>query len=453
MENDIIECLKHSKIVHFIGIGGISMSALALILKTRGYTVKGSDNNVGGCGNLIKEGIKVYEGQSADNIENAELVVYTAAIKKDNPELMKARELGIPCFERAYLLGAIMKRYNCPIGIAGTHGKSTTTSMISCILLKANTNPTISVGAVLPEIDSNYHIGSDNYFVFESCEYAASFLHFFPKISLILNIDEDHLDFYRDINHIVDTFTQYTHNTADDGLLITNAEDANCQKAIKEYNGKIIQFGIEKGDFTAENILFENGLPTFNIKYQGKTVTNVSLKIPGYHNILNALAATACCLTLGVDTEYIKAGLESFHGAKRRFEYKGKTENYTVIDDYAHHPSEIAATLKAAKTMNYDKVVLVFQPHTYSRTKALMPQFEEALSLADKVILCDIYAAREKDTLGVSSEKLASEIKGAVYAKSFEIAAEMAKNEADNNTLIITMGAGDVYKTADYLLK
>ncbi len=452
MEYDILECLKKSKTVHFIGIGGISMSALALILKHRGYNIKGSDNNIAGCKNLINAGIKVYEGQSADNIEDAQLVVYTAAIKAENPELKRARDMGIPCFERAYLLGAIMKGYKCPIGISGTHGKSTTTSMISCILLKAQTDPTISVGAVLPEIDSNYHIGSDNYFVFESCEYAASFLHFFPKISLILNIDEDHLDFYRNIDHIVDTFKAYTKNTLDDGIIITNAEDENCLKATNDYAGKVISFGINNGDYTAENIRFTSGLPSFDIMESENKIINVKLNIPGKHNILNALAAAACCRYLGIPDEYIKAGLESFHGAKRRFETKGSTDKYTVIDDYAHHPSEIEATLNAAKNMDFDKIVLVFQPHTYSRTKALLPKFIKALGIADKVILCDIYAAREKDNLGVSSEKLAKEIPGAIYAESFEKAAAIAKDAADKNTLILTMGAGDVYKTADYLV-
>ncbi len=452
MEYDILECLKKCKTVHFIGIGGISMSALALILKTRGYTVKGSDNNIAGCESLINAGIKVYNGQSADNIEDAQLVVYTAAIKADNPELKKARDMGIPCFERAYLLGAIMKGYKCPIGISGTHGKSTTTSMISCILLKAQTDPTISVGAILPEIDSNYHIGSDNYFVFESCEYAASFLHFFPMISLILNIDEDHLDFYRDIDHIVDTFKEYTNNTLEDGIIITNAEDKNCLKATKDYSGKIITFGIENGDYTAENIKYTAGLPSFDIIENDNRILNVKLNVPGKHNILNALAAAACCRHLGIPNEYIKSGLESFHGAKRRFETKGNTEKYTVIDDYAHHPSEIKATLNAAKNMDFDKIVLVFQPHTYSRTKALLPRFIEALSIADKVILCDIYAAREKDNLGVSSQMLADEIPNAVYAESFEKAALIAKEETTGNSLILTMGAGDVYKTADYLV-
>ncbi len=454
MQNDINTYLNKKTIVHFIGIGGISMSALALILNTKGYTVKGSDMNVANCSHLIESGIKIYNGQAAKNIEDAELVVYTAAIKQDNPELMEARNKNIPCFERADLLGAIINKYNIPIGVAGTHGKSTTTSMVSCIMLEGKYDPTISVGAVLPQINSNYHIGSDEYFIFESCEYAASFLKFFPRISLILNVDEDHLDFYKDIDDIIDTFKKYTNNTVPGGIIITNAEDENCLKTIDGYKGEVITFGITKGDYTAKNIDFgKSGCPSFTICKGDKEITDVSLNIPGEHNILNSLAAAACCDYLGVAPQYIKEGLESFIGAERRFQFKGKKDNFTVIDDYAHHPSEIEATLNAAKKMDYNKVVLIFQPHTYSRTKALLPNFEKALAIADKVILCDIYAAREKDTLGMSSKLLADDIEGAVYAESFEKAAQYALENVDGKTLILTMGAGDVYKIADILLK
>ncbi len=454
MQTNIETYLKNKPIVHFIGIGGVSMSALALILSTNGFSVKGSDMNIANCRHLIEKGIKVYDGQAEENIENAQLIVYTAAIKQDNPELKKAKELQLPCFERADLLGAIINQYKVPIGVAGTHGKSTTTSMLSCIMLEAMLDPTISVGAVLPQINSNYHIGSEEYFIFESCEYAASFLKFFPKISLILNVDEDHLDFYKDIDDIIDTFKKYTLNTVNDGLIITNAEDENCTKVMEDYKGNIITFGVNDGDYKAHNVVYNaNGCPSFEIYNGLNKITNVSLKVPGKHNILNALAAAACCDYLGVKPEHIKAGLESFIGAQRRFQFKGCKNNFTVIDDYAHHPSEIEATINAAKKMEYEKIVLIFQPHTYSRTKALLSNFEKALALADKVILCDIYAAREKDTLGISSEILANDIKGAVYAESFEKAAEYAKECADCKTLILTMGAGDVYKIADILLK
>ena len=454
LQNDINTYLNEKPVVHFIGIGGISMSALALILNTKGYTVKGSDMNIANCSHLIENGIKVYPKQAAENIENARLVVYTAAIKQDNPELMEAKRQNIPCFERADLLGAIINKYSIPIGVAGTHGKSTTTSMVSCIMLEGKYDPTISVGAVLPQINSNYHIGSDEYFIFESCEYAASFLKFFPRISLILNVDEDHLDFYKDIDDIIDTFRKYTNNTIPGGLIITNAEDENCLKTVDGYNGEVITFGINKGDYTAKNIDYSNGgCPSFTVCKGEKEITEVSLNIPGEHNILNSLAAAACCDYLGVAPEHIKKGLESFIGAQRRFQFKGKKENFTVIDDYAHHPSEIEATLNAAKKMDYDNVILIFQPHTYSRTKALMPNFEKALALADKVILCDIYAAREKDTLGVSSQMLAEDINGALYAPSFEQAAQYALQSVKEKSLILTMGAGDVYKIADILLK
>lgn len=445
--------LISAKHVHFIGIGGISMSALALILNAKGYHITGSDTNWDNCTALINADITVYGKQSAENIISPDLVIYTAAIKQDNPELIAAREKGIACYERADLLGAIMAYYDCPIGVAGTHGKSTTTSMLSCIFLESGLNPTISIGANLPEIDSNYHIGDKDYFIFESCEYAGSFLKFYPKISIILNIDEDHLDFYHNIDDITDAFDHYILNTSADGLLITNAEDVHCEKIKNHFHGKKITFGLKQGDYSAQDIVYRNGYPSFNAMYNGKKLCTIELNIPGEHNVLNALAATACAHQSGISLNAVVSGLNKFRGAQRRFEFKGKSDGFTVIDDYAHHPSEIEATIKAARKMNFDKIILIFQPHTFSRTKALLPQFLEALSLADKVVLCDIYAAREKENLGISSELVASMIDNAVYASSFKVAAEISRNYALTNSLILTMGAGDVFKTADYLLK
>lgn len=453
MGNDISRALQAVKRIHFIGIGGVSMSALALILQANGYTVAGSDMNRDNCKILLDNGVTVYDKHAAENLGDAQMVVYTAAIKSDNPELAAARAAGLPCFERADLLGAIMRNYDCPIGVAGTHGKSTTTSMISCILLDGGVDPTISIGAKLPEIDSTYYIGHKDYFVFESCEYAGSFMKFFPKISVILNIDEDHLDFYKDLDDITAAFGRYVGNTLPDGLLITNADDPNCRKIAKGYDGNVVTFGMHDADYTPANIRYINGYPTFDILRKGELLCTAELVVPGQHNILNALAAAAAADAIGIDPASIGRGLHTFHGAQRRFEYKGKGEHFTVIDDYAHHPSEIEATLNACRNMDFDRIVLIFQPHTYSRTKALLPQFQKALNKADHVILCDIYAAREKDDLGMNSANIVPLLDHAEYAPSFADAAEMALAQVKSHTLILTMGAGDVFNVANLLLQ
>lgn len=453
MGNDISSVLNTVKRIHFIGIGGVSMSALALIMQSNGYTVAGSDMNRDNCKVLLDNRVTVYGSHSAENIKDAQLVVYTAAIKEDNPELAAARAAGLPCFERADLLGAIMSHYDCPIGVAGTHGKSTTTSMISCILLDGGVDPTISIGAKLPEIDSTYYIGHKDYFVFESCEYAGSFMKFYPKISVILNIDEDHLDFYKDIDDITDAFSRYVGNTQPDGLLITNADDPHCVRVAADHPGKKVTFGMNRADYTPANIQYIHGYPTFDILRNKEFLCHVELVVPGHHNILNALAAAAAADTIGIAPASISRGLHTFHGAGRRFEYKGKGKNFTVIDDYAHHPTEIEATLNACRKMDFDRIVLIFQPHTYSRTKALLSQFQKALDKADHVILCDIYAARETDDLGMNSAYIAGMLADAEYAPSFHAAAHDALMQVRDNTLILTMGAGDVFKIADILLQ
>ena len=453
MEHDITSVLKKVNRLHFIGIGGVSMSALALIMQSNGYTVSGSDTNRDNCTVLLDNGVTVYSSHAAENLKNTQAVVYTAAIKEDNPELSAARAAGLPCFERADLLGAIMKNYDCPIGVAGTHGKSTTTSMISCILLDGGVDPTISIGAKLPEIDSNYYIGHKDYFVFESCEYAGSFMKFFPKISVVLNIDEDHLDFYRDIDDIADAFSRYVDNTLPDGLLITNSDDPYCRRVKNGYRGKSVTFGMTRATYTPANLVYQNGYPTFDIMKEREFLCHVELVVPGEHNVMNALAAAAAADSVGINPDSISRGLHTFHGAGRRFELKGRGRNVSVIDDYSHHPSEIEATLNACRKMDFDNIVLIFQPHTYSRTKALLSQFQKALDKADHVILCDIYAAREKDDLGMNSAYIAGMLADAEYAPSFEAAAHDALMQVRENTLILTMGAGDVYKIADLILE
>jgi len=444
--------LDNIKNIHFVGIGGVSMSALALLLKSRGYTVSGSDmNNSEAVQNLEKNGIQVFIGHSAQNINNAQTVVYTAAVKKDNPELVKTSELNIPCVERAELLGCIMDDYECPVGICGTHGKTSVTSMISSILLKADKNPTIAVGATLDQINGNLNIGDDKYFIFESCEYCNSFLNFHPKISVFTNIEEDHLDFFSGIDEIIESFRKYSENTHLDGTIVYNADSDTVIKAISNTQRKKIGFGINNGDIKAENIIYINGCGCFDVILPDNSKLNVRLLIPGEHNIYNALAAIAAAYIMNIDNQSITEGLEIFKGARRRFEIKYRDDDITIIDDYAHHPSEIQATLSAAKKMGYTNVICIFQPHTYTRTKALLEDFAKALRIADKVILAKIYPAREKDIYNISSKDLSAKIEGSECFDSFDEIAEYIKENKKSGGLIITMGAGDIYKIESLL--
>ena len=428
------------------------MSALALLMLNRGCTVSGSDMNSSEIINVLSEkGAIINIGHRAENISNCDLVVYTSAVKNDNPELIEAKSRGIEAVERAVLLGTVMKSYEFPIGVCGTHGKTTVTSMISSILLESGENPTIAVGANLPQIGGNLNIGTDKYFVFESCEYCNSFLNFYPYISVFTNIEEDHLDFFKDIDDIINSFHKYSLNTHENGIIVYNSDKPNVIKAIENTELKKISFGINSGDIKAENIIYVNGCGCFEIILPNGEKLTVNLQIPGEHNIYNAVAAITAANCLGIPAEAIKAGLESFTGATRRFELKYRTDDFTIIDDYAHHPSEIEATLTAAKKMGYTNVICIFQPHTYTRTKALLGDFGKALSIADKVILSNIYPAREKDIYNISSNDLAAKIEGAKVFETFEEIADYVKTIRKSGDLIITMGAGDIFKVEPLL--
>ena len=446
--------------VHFIGIGGISMSGLAEILLEEHFTISGSDARVSDLTRHLEHmGVTVYYGQAASNIkEGVDLVVYTAAIREDNPEFLRARELNIPMMSRAELLGQIMDNYENSIAIAGTHGKTTTTSMISQILLAAKADPTITVGGILKALDGNLRVGKSNIFVSEACEYTNSFLHFYPKYSIVLNVEAEHLDFFKDIQDIRHSFHQFLSNTKKDGAILLNGEIDNYKELTEGLPTEVITFGLtDSCDYHPADITFnEKACASFTAMHHDTPVMKVSLNVPGMHNVSNALAAIALALDLKIPVEAIVAGLSAFGGADRRFQYKGTVDGITVIDDYAHHPTEIRATLTAAKNYPHKRLVLVFQPHTYSRTKAFLNDFADVLSLADVVVLADIYAAREKNTYGISSKDLLEvlEKKGTDchYFPSFEEIEKFLLKNCMNGDLLITMGAGDIVNVGEHLL-
>ncbi len=447
-----IQNLKPNASIHMIGIGGISMSALAHILKYFGYRVTGSDANPSDMTQqLIASGIPVAVGQSADNIQSPDLVCYTAAIAQDNPELVKARSLGIPVLERAELLGQIMTLYRFPIAVAGTHGKTTTTSMLSLVLLEAETDPTILVGGVLPQIDGNLRIGSKDYLVCEACEYVESFLHFHPYLSIITNVEADHMDYFHDLSHIISAFEKFTRLNDPNGYIIVNSDDSNTMKSVKNAQCKIAYYGIKdkNADFSAKNVqLDENGHPKFDIYLRGELFLSVHLQVTGEHNVYNSLAVCAAATCMGIERNAIKRGLEAFGGTKRRFEKIGEYNGAEIIDDYAHHPTEIRATLSTAQEMPFQKVWCVFQPHTYSRTKAFLPDFAQALQLADRLIVADVYPAREKYDGSIHSCDLAALIPDAVYMNDFDAIERYLKQNIQAGDAVITMGAGNVCQIA-----
>ncbi len=451
--------------VYFVGIGGISMSGLAVILKRAGFDVSGSDRDHSETTDLLeREGITVFYGQKKENIsEDIDVAVLTAAIHPDNPEYVELEKLGIPHMTRAQLVGQLMRNYKTSIAISGTHGKTTTTSMISEILLEEDTDPTITVGGMLHSIGGNIRVGGRDYFVTEACEYTNSFLDFFPDIALILNVEEDHLDFFKDLDDIRASFKKFASLLPKEGTLIINSHIENLSYFTDGLDCNVITFGkTESGmpapDCTAENITVDAlGNPSFDCVFRGEKLMHLDLSVPGEHNILNALAAVSFAQAAGVDPDITVRALNKFRGTDRRFQKKGKIAGgVTLIDDYAHHPTEIKATMKAALSMERKTLWVVFQPHTYTRTKAFFDDFADALSLADKVVLADIYAARENDTLGMSSELLAEAIRkrgtDSYYFPSFEEIEKFLLKNCQEGDVLITMGAGDVYKIGDSLI-
>ena len=446
--------------IHFIGIGGISMSGFAELLHSMGFVISGSDRAKSPITEHLEHlGMTIAYRQVAENItDDIDLIVYTAAIHPDNPEYAECVRRGLPMLERAELVGQVMKNYGTAIAVAGTHGKTTTTSIASQILLEADLDPTISVGGILPAIGGNIRIGRDDNFITEACEYTNSFLKFFPTIGIILNIEEDHMDFFKDIEDIRHSFRRFAELIPADGTLIINADIDRLDEFTKGLSCRVITVSATSdADYTASDISYDDhGNPTFTaISAEGKRGP-FSLRVPGLHNVGNALACIALADILSIDEGAITQALAKFTGTERRFEYKGKKNGFTIIDDYAHHPTEIRATLTAAEKYPHRELWVIFQPHTYSRTKAFLPEFAEALSLADHVILADIYAAREPDPGDISSKDIADLISehggDAIYLGGFsEIEKFILKNLIDDD-LLITMGAGNVVDIGEHLL-
>ncbi len=435
--------------IHMIGIGGISMSGIAEMLLNFGYKVSGSDTKSSDLTDRLEQnGAEIFIGQKAENIKSPDVVCYTAAISDDNPELAAARKLGVPVIERAVMLGALLELYKYPIAVAGTHGKTTTSSMLSLVLLAAKKDPTVLIGGELSQIGGNYRIGGSEYLPFEACEYVESFLHFKPFVSIITNIEEDHLDYFKDLNHIISSFVKFTSLTNQNGCNIVCIDEKSTQSIVHNVEKNVLTYALNNrdADYTAQNITVRTGgCPSFDIYNRERFITHVDLNVAGSHNICNSVGVAAACDFLKIEPEYIRQGLEEFRGAKRRFDKLGKTKTgVDVVDDYAHHPTEIKTTLETAKKMGYNNVWVVFQPHTYTRTAAFLNDFASALSIADRVMITDIYPAREKYDGTIHSCDLAILIPNAVYMNDMSaIERYLLKNTVPGD-LIITMGAGNI---------
>ena len=454
--------------IHFIGIGGISMSGFAEFLNNKGFEISGSDTQQTDVTNRLQElGIKVYYGQNPSNItDDIDLIIYTAAIKKNNPEFLEGKRRNIPYLNRAQLIGQIMKNYSNSIAVAGTHGKTTATSMLAQIFMEGKADPTVSVGGILDSIGGNMRIGQSENFITEACEYTNSFLDFNPKKSIILNIGADHLDFFKDLDDIRNSFHMFAKLLPDDGQLYINGEIENYQEIIEGLNCKVVTYGIidsnyrvknEIYDIAADKITFDNlESNTFDLYLKGQFVDRINLKALGVYNISNCLPTIGLALEAGIPLKTIKQALANFKNSKRRFEYKGKVGGVSIVDDYAHHPTEIAATLNAAHVFDYNTVWCIFQPHTYTRTKNHLKDFAKSLSLADKIVLTDIYAARESDPGDISSKDLVRELeclgKEVYHFSSFNDIEIFLLQNCINGDLLITMGAGDIVKVGDSLL-
>lgn len=450
MKNVQLSALPEKAHIHMVGIGGISMSALAHMLKYFGYHVSGSDRTETKITKrLAEDGFNVTIGHNASSISDPDLVCYTAAIPQNNPELVKARSLGIPVMERAELLGQLMKKYKFPIAVAGTHGKTTTTSMLSLVLLEAGLDPTILVGGELSQIGGNYKLGKEDYLVFEACEYVESFLHFNPFVSVITNVEEDHLDYFTDITHIISAFEKFTRLNSPNGCIIVCSDDKNCTSVVQNSDKKVLKYGIigKNTDFYGTNIHTDaQNRTVFDVYAYGEKVSQIALFMPGEHNVRNALGAFAAAYELGIDPDTIRRGLESYMGTKRRFETIGEVNGIKIMDDYAHHPTEIESCLKAAKTIAKGDVWCVFQPHTYSRTKAFTAEFAKALSLADKPIVTDVYPAREEYDGTIHSCDVVSLMENGIYMNDFGAIERYILKNAKPDDIVITMGAGNIFK-------
>ena len=453
---DFQDYLVPGKTGLLIGIGGVSMSPLAEVLHGAGLDIRGSDMCESDNTLMLRErGIPIHIGHSAANVtDDIAFVIRTAAVHDDNPEVHEAHRRGIPVFERTQAWGALMRGYPNALCISGTHGKTTTTSMCTHIMMAAEKDPTVMIGGTLPLLHACHRVGKGNTIIMESCEYYNSFLALNPTIAVILNIEADHLDFFKDIEDIKHSFRLFAERVpSETGTVIANCDDANTMDALRGIERKVITFGLSpKADVYAENIVHRGSSSEFDIYHRGNLFSHVTIHVPGIHNVRNALAATAAAIVLGVSPNAVKYGLAGFEGAGRRFDYKGKFQGADLYDDYAHHPSELRALLDAVDTLDYQRTIVVFQPHTYSRTAKLFNDFVEQLRRPTIVYLAEIYAAREKNTIGISSADLAAQILGAKFYPTFaEIEAEL-RRIARPGDIILTVGAGDVFRIGEHLL-
>ena len=444
----ITEYLTPGHHVHLVGIGGVSMRPLGLVLKGMGMEVTGSDMNASvSTDELIGQGIPVAIGHRAENIEGADCIIRTAAAHNDNPEIAAARAAGIPVFERAQAWGEIMKSYRNAICISGTHGKTTTTSMMTHILMEADMDPTVMIGGYLPLLHAGHRVGHGDTIVLESCEYCDSFLNFFPTLAIVLNVEADHLDYFKDLADIQKSFHKFA-SLATFGV-VANGDDPHTVQAMEGID--YVSFGLGEGN----RIHAANMHPDwqhFDVICDGKFYCHLDMGVLGRHNAMNALAASAAAWMMGIPGETVSRGIQSFHGAGRRMEFKGKFDGADVYDDYAHHPDELKATLEAVRSMGYKRVVLAFQPHTYSRTKALFDDFVRELKKADVVVLAEIYAARERNTIGISSAQLAEQIPGAVYCETLPDVTAYLRENVREGDIVVTMGAGDIFRAGEALI-
>ena len=454
MDLKIQDYICPGKRAHLVGVGGVSMSPLAQVLHGAGVVVTGSDMHESAeVAHLRALGIPVTIGHLPQSVAGADCVIRTAAVHDDTPEIAAARAAGIPVFERAQAWGALMRHYKNALCVAGTHGKTTTTSMCAHIFLAAQRDPSIMIGGVLPALGAGHRVGHGDTIILESCEYCNSFLSFFPTVAVILNVDADHLDFFKDLEDVKHSFRRFAELVPETGFVVADRDDANTMDALAGLDRSTITFGLEDGDVHAADLTWHGGFADFDAMVNGQCYAHVSLSVPGVHNVRNALAACAAAHCLGIPAAAVEEGLRAFHGAGRRFEKKGEFHGAMVYDDYAHHPHELQALLTTAKGLGYQRIICAFQPHTYSRTHELFHDFVEVLKLPDITLLAEIYAARETNTLGISSNDLAREIPGSIYCPTLADVTEQLRRLAQPGDLILTVGAGDIYQAGEALLK
>ncbi len=451
--HDIHEYLRPGRRAHLVGVGGVSMSPLAEVLHGAGMTITGSDMQESRTvARLRSVGVHVVIGHLPESVQGADCVIRTAAVHDDNPEIAAARAAGIPVFERAQAWGALMRHYRNSLCVSGTHGKTTTTSMCTHIFMAAQADPTVMIGGTLPMLGVGHRVGQGDTIIMESCEYCDSFLSFFPTVAVILNVEADHLDYFADLNAVKRSFRSFAELVPTDGCVVANAEDKNTMDALSGLDRSLLTFGIEQGDVKAESLSWHNGMGEFDIVINGSPYAHVALQVPGIHNVKNALAAAAAAYMLHIPGEAVAKGLADFIGVGRRFEHKGEFHGAQIYDDYAHHPSELEALLTTAKTLGYERIICAFQPHTYTRTKELFDDFVRVLKHADIAVLAEIYAAREKNTIGISSRDLADRIPGARFFATLDEVTDYLAQLARPGDLILTVGAGSIYTAGEALL-